>query len=327
MEKKTKIIFFGSSDFGIPSLEALIKNKYKVVAVVTQPDREAGRGYEKQISPLKKLAIENKIQILQPEKIRDENFIDQLKELEPDLNIVCSYGKIIPEEIIKLPKFQTINIHPSDLPKYRGPSPIQTTVLNGDKETAITVMLMDKEMDHGDIIEKLKIRITNHNTITHAQLSKLLADKSSELLIKVLPELATKKIQPQKQDHDKATYTKIFTKEDGKIYWNKTSDEIDRQIRALNPWPGTFCFWHNHNKETTLRLKIIKAEIPYITSTADMEERRPEGMVFKTSSGLMGIKTTDDHLIIKEIQPEGKKVMTGKDFLNGYPAIIGNALT
>lgn len=327
---KQNIIFFGTSDFAVPALEALIKNEYKIAAIVTQPDREAGRGYEKRVSPIKEFAAKNKFKMFfktfQPEKIRDENFIEQLKGLAPDLNIVCSYGKIIPKEIIEMPKFKTINIHPSALPRYRGPSPIQTTILNGDKETAISIMLMDEEMDHGDIIIKSKIKIENHDTITYAQLSKELAIKSAELLILTLPDWLSGKIKLQKQDHPKATYTKIFNKEDGKIYWNKTSDEIDRQIRALNPWPGTFCFWHNHEKETTTRLKILKAEIPYITSAANTIDKKQEGRIFKTPSGLMAVTTADDHIIIKEIQPEGKKNMTGKDFLNGYPAIIDNAL-
>ncbi|OWK26987.1 MAG: methionyl-tRNA formyltransferase [Parcubacteria group bacterium GW2011_GWA2_38_13b] len=324
-----KIIFFGTSDFAVPVLEALIKNKYEIIAVITQPDREAGRGYEKNISPIKETALKYGLKILQPEKLKDEEFIKVMEEISPGLNIVCSYGKIIPKEIIEIPKHKTINIHPSLLPKYRGSSPIQTTILNGDKEAGITIMLMDKEMDHGAIIENRKSKIKNQNIVTYKELSKQLAKKSAELLIKTLPEWLDGKIIPREQNHNEASFTKIFVKEDGKIYWNKTSDEIDRQTRALNPWPGTFCFWHNHETETTTRLKIIKTELPYTTSLAmaDIIPNKQEGTVFKTPSGLMAIATLNNHIIIKEIQPEGKKIMAGKDFLNGYPEIIGKILT
>lgn len=323
---KLKIIFFGTSDFAIPSLEALIKNKYKIIAVVTQPDREAGRGYKKQAPPLKETALRYNLKILQPPSAKNKEFIEQIIDLKPELNIVCAYGKIIPEEIISAPNYKTINIHPSLLPKHRGPSPIQTAILNGDKETGTTLMLIDNEVDHGPTISNFHFPISNADTITYAELSKKLADKSAELLIDALPKFISGKIKPREQNHDQVTFTKLFVKEDGKIYWNKTSDEIDRQVRALSPWPGTFCFWHNHEKETTLRLKIIKVELPYISSM-DMEKKRKDGEVFQTPSGLMAIATLDDHLIIREIQPEGKGIMTGKDFLNGYPEIIGNALT
>lgn len=325
---KPNIIFFGTSDFAVPVLEALIKNKYKIIAVVTQPDREAGRGYEKNISPVKEVALKYGLKILQPEKIKDAEFIKIVEEMSPELNIVCSYGKIIPEEIIEIPKYKTINIHPSLLPKYRGSSPIQTAILNGDKETGVTIMLMDKAMDHGPIIKNQKLKIKNQNIVTCEELSKQLMDESAKLLIKTLPDWLAGKITPREQNHNEASFTKIFVKEDGKIYWNKTSDEIDRQARALNPWPGTFCFWHNHEMETTTRLKIIKTELPYITSSAvmDIVPNKQEGIVLKTPSGLMAVATLNDHLIIKEIQPEGKKIMAGKDFLNGYPEIIGKVL-
>ncbi|MEK7627469.1 MAG: methionyl-tRNA formyltransferase [Patescibacteria group bacterium] len=326
---KNKIIFFGTSDFAVPVLKTLIKNQYEIIAVVTQPDREAGRGYEKNTSPIKEMALKYGLKILQPERVKDAEFIKILKEMSPELNIVCSYGKIIPEEIIEIPKHKTINIHPSLLPKYRGSSPIQTAILNGDKETGITIMLMDKEMDHGPIIKNIKLKIKNYETIICQELLEYLAEKSADLLIKTLPDWLAEKITPREQNHNEASFTKIFIKENGKIYWNKTSDEIDRQVRALNPWPGTFCFWHNHETETTTRLKIIKTELPYITSSdmIDIMPNKKEGTVFKTLSSLMAIATLNDHIIIKEIQPEGKKIMTGKDFLNGYPEIIGKILT
>lgn len=326
---KPKIIFFGTSDFAVPVLETLIKNKYQIIAVVTQPDREAGRGYEKNISPIKETALKYELKILQPEIIKDTEFIKTLEEASPELNIVCSYGKIIPKEIIEIPKYKTLNIHPSLLPKYRGPSPIQTAILNGDKETGITIMLMDKEMDHGPIIFRLQFPIPDYETITCAELFKQLSEKSAETLAQILPDWFAGKIIPREQDHNEATFTKIFVKEDGKIYWNKTSDAIDRQTRALNPRPGTFCFWHNHEKEITTRLKIIKTELPYIASKVmiDIMPQKKEGIVFKTRSGLMAIATLNDYLIIKEIRPEGKGAMTGKDFLNGYPEIIGQILS
>lgn len=324
---KPTIIFFGTSDFAVPVLEALLKNKYKIIAVITQPDSESGRGQKIKTSPIKEVALKNKLKIIQPENAKDEKFIQQIKNMAPDLNIVCAYGKILPEELIEAPKYKTINIHPSMLPKYRGPSPIQSTILNGDKDTGTTVMLMNAKMDHGPIIKNYKVKIKDRYTITFEELSKKLADASAKLLIKILPKYISGETKPKEQKHEKATFVKLFRKEDGKIYWNKTSEEIDRQVRALNPWPGSFCFWHNHEKEQTIRVKILKTEIPYISSAADIVEKRKNGEVFKTPSGLMAVATFDDHLIIKELQLEGKKVMSGKEFLNGYPRIVGSLLT
>lgn len=294
-----KIIFAGTSEFGLPTLEKLKKN-FELVLVISQPDKPSGRKQELTSPPIKLWAQKNNISIEQPEKIID--LLSAIRSLQPDLLLVAAYGQIIPREVLDLPKFGSINIHGSLLPKYRGASPIQATILNGDKETGITLIKMDEKMDHGPIIAKEIVRLTNEETFT--KLYEQLSQVSADLVIRILPDWFEGKIKPAEQIHAQATYCKLLKREDAKIDWTRPSKEIYNKIRALNPEPGT---WTTLDGKT---LKILSAKI--------LNETKIElpGKIY-SHEGNIAIKCIDASVIIEQIQPEGKKPMAGRDFLNG----------
>ncbi len=272
-----KIIFIGTSQFGRPALESLIKNGYQILKVVTQPDKTSGRKKELIPSPIKSFALENNLEILQPKKISEIK--EEISNLNSDLIIVASYGQIISEEILNYPSFKSINLHPSLLPKYRGPSPIQTAILNGDKNTGTTIMLMDAKMDHGPILIQKKIKIEDNDN--YQSLEKKLSRLSAKTLIEILPQYLKKEIEPKIQDEDQATYTKMFSRQDGKINLNDNPKEIEKKIRAFYPWPGVW---------TIIEGKRIK---------------------------ILEVKIVNNSLILKKVQPEGKKSMDWKSFKYG----------
>jgi len=273
-----KIIFIGTSQFAVPALKSLIENKYKIITVITSSDKPIGRKQEITHSPIKKTALEYNLEIIQPEKISD--ITSKISDLKPDLIITAAYGQIIPKDILNTPKFNSLNLHPSLLPKYRGPSPIQTAILNNDKTTGITIMLMDEKLDHGPIISQVKIKINNYDN--YQTLEKKLSQEAATLLIKTLPQYFQDQIKPKPQEEKKASYTKILTRQDGKINWQQTAQEIEKKIRAFYPWPGT---WTELNGK---RIKILKAKI-----------------------------TNQGFLKLELVQPAGKKPMTGQEFFRG----------
>jgi len=277
----SKIIFIGASEFAVPALEKLIKNNYTLLAVVTALDKPVGRKQEITPPPVKKAALKYKPPILQPEKI--SNIKSEISNLKPDLIIVAAYGQIIPKNILEIPKFGCLNLHPSLLPKYRGPSPIQTAILNGEQETGITIMKMDEKIDHGPIIAQKKIILSGKEN--YQTLEKKLSQLTANFLIEILPQYLQNKIKPQEQKHGQATYTKILSRDDGKIDWNKSAPEIERMVRAFYPWPGV---WTEFNGQ---RVKILK------------------------------VKIVDQKLILELIQPAGKKPMTGEEFFRGHPDV------
>ena len=277
----SKIIFIGTSEFAVPALEKLIKNNYTLLAVVTALDKPVGRKQEITPPPVKKAALKYKLPILQPERI--SNIKSEISNLKPDLIIVAAYGQIIPKNILEIPKLGCLNLHPSLLPKYRGPSPIQTAIFNGEQETGITIMKMDEKIDHGPIIAQKKIILSDREN--YQTLEKKLSQLAANFLIEILPQYLQNKIKPQKQEHGQATYTKILSRDDGKIDWNKSAPEIERMVRAFHPWPGT---WTEFNGQ---RVKILK------------------------------VKIVDQKLILELIQPAGKKPMTGQEFFRGHPDV------
>ncbi|MBU4030801.1 methionyl-tRNA formyltransferase [Patescibacteria group bacterium] len=269
--KKIKIIFIGTSEFAVPVLEALVRcSLFAVQCVITAPDKPAP-------SPIKIATLQNGLPILQPEKISKAAV--KISNLKPDLIITASYGQIIPKNILDIPKYGSINIHPSLLPKYRGPSPIQTTILNGDKNTGISVMLMDEKMDHGPIIAQKKVVIKKREN--YQDLEKRLSLLSANFLLKILPRYIQGKINPKKQNNSKASYTKILSRQDGQIKPKQTAREIERMLRAFTPWPGV---WTIIKKR---RVKILKA------------------------------KVVQGRLLLETVQPEGKKPMTAEEFFRG----------
>jgi methionyl-tRNA formyltransferase len=314
-----KIVFFGTSEFAVPALEALKKEDYEIAAVITNPDEPVGRKKVLTPPPVKVVAEKYGIKILQPEKLRNNpEFVEQLKNLlnakrstlNASIGVVAAYGKIIPAEIINLPRLGILNIHPSLLPKYRGPTPIQTTILNGEKETGVTIIKIDEEVDHGPILANYKIQISNDKNFQ--ELQNNLAKLGAELLIKILPDYLAGKITPQPQDHSQATFTKKFTRDDARINWNKTAEEIDRQIRALNPEPGVWTTWNGKI------LKILEAEVTGERSGQNGQVSQDENKtVVGTAKGL---------IVLKIIQPEGKKSMSAENFVRGNQDFIGAIL-
>jgi methionyl-tRNA formyltransferase len=281
-----KIIFFGTSEFGAVILEKLIKNGYRPILVVTAPDKPAGRKQILSSPPVKITAQNYNIPVFQPENVG--NLKLKIKNLMPDLIIAAAYGQIIPQKIVELPGQGSLNVHPSLLPKYRGPSPIQTAILNGDKETGATIIMMTPRIDAGPILAQKKTIIGANETAK--ELQNRLANLAGELLIDVLPDWTAGRIKLRAQEEKKATYTKILKKEDGEIDWKKTPEEIERQIRAFYPWPGSYTIIDNK------RIKILKAQI--------------------------GKKQKKPCLAIKELQVEGKKPISFEDFKKGYPYLL-----
>jgi len=297
-----------------------LKDKFEIIAVITAEDKPVGRKQILTPSPVKKWALENNLLVLQPDKIRKPEWVERIKGLNPELIILIAYGQIVPQEILDIPKFKALNIHPSLLPKYRGASPIQSVILNGEMETGVCLMIMDAEMDHGPILGISKFQILNPK-ISYTELSKQLSDLGAELLIKTLPEYIDGKIQTQEQNHSQATFCKIIKKENGKIDWNKPADEIERQIRAYQEWPESYT---NFNGKI---LKIIEADAlikPRILQ--QVEVRGKVGEVFLDENKNLCVQTNSGILILRTIQLEGKKPMSAKDFFNGHKEIIGTTL-
>lgn len=312
---KLKIVFMGTPEFGAVILEELVKNGYKPALVVTETDKPVGRKHIVTPPLVKTTALRYDIPIAQPERIK--NLKLEIENLRPDLIIIAAYGKIIPKEILDIPKYGSLNVHPSLLPRWRGPSPIQYAILNGDEETGVTIMLPDEQMDHGKILSSTEYRLSGDET--HENLLKELTNLGAKLLVDSVPKYINKEIKPMPQDDSKATYSKILKKEDGKIDWKKTAQEIERQIRALNPWPGTFCGCEE-NKYKIKTIKIHKAKIQ------EQTENGPVGICGKTfmaTNEQIAVQTGKDYLIIEELQIEGGKKMPVKDFLKGHLEFIG----
>jgi len=317
-----KYIFFGTPKFAAIVLEKLINTGCVPEAVICNPDELVGRKQILTPPPVKSFIIEHgtwNIKIFQPIKL-DSSFKFQVSGLKPDLAIVAAYGKILPKEILEIPKHGFINVHGSLLPKYRGASPIQAAILNGDKETGITIMKIDEEMDHGPILGKSEIRISKSETFE--SLSQKLAISGADLLIKTIPDYIYGKIKPIEQDHSKATYTKIIKKEDGKIDWSKSAGEIERMTRAFYPWPTAWAIWNNKI------LKIFEVEIiekDFTKSAIADFVKWPVGRVFLYKN-IFAIKCNECALVTKKLQLEGGKILSAKEFLNGHKDLIESIL-
>lgn len=313
-----KIIFMGTGVFASIVLQKLINSGLELFAIITQPDKPSGREQDIIFSPVKNLAVEKNLDVYQPKSLIKADGFVLVDSLAPDLIIVADYGKIIPKNILDLPKFGALNIHPSLLPKYRGSSPLQETILRGDKEIGVTIILLDEEMDHGPIVGQEKLEIGSQK-YSLAELRQKLAELGGGLAIKILPDYLSGKIKPIAQNHDRATYTKIIVKEDGKINWEKSAKEIDCQLRAYGEWPGSWTEWENNSKKC--KLKIIEAEI----SGSDLPSGVIPGTVYIQNNNLM-VQCGKNSLIIKSLQLEGKNKISSQEFLRGHSKIIGSVL-
>ena len=309
-----KIIFFGTSNFAVPAIESLLNFGYKVIAVVTQPEKPVGRAQIVTPSPVKKIALKHGISVLEPHNLKkDEEFFNKFKHLNPDLCVVASYGKIIPREYLAISRLGFINVHPSFLPKYRGPSPIQTAIMNGDQKAGVAIIKIDGEMDHGPIlgVTSYELQVTSYYKEVERELAKL----GAELMIEILPQYISGGILPKEQDHAKATFTKIINRQDGRINWERPAEEIYNQIRALNPEPGPWTIWDGE----VLNIKI--AEPSNIACTG----KKP-GTVEKIGTGEVAVATKKCYLILRQIQLEGKRETDVRSFVNGYRDFIGSEL-
>jgi methionyl-tRNA formyltransferase len=284
----------------------------EVVGVITQPDREKGRGRKMVISPIKELALQHGLTVLQPEKVKEEAFQDALSGLQPDLFVVVAYGQILPKPVLNIPKYGAVNVHASLLPGYRGAAPIAWAILKGEKVTGVTTMVMDEGMDTGDILLQTEVPIGDEETCEN--LHDRLGSLGAQLLLKTLEKMKAGDIRAIPQDHSKATNAPPLKKENGYIDWRKGAAEIDRQVRAFNPWPGAFTKWGDR------LLKIYRGEI---------RERTPAGKpgaVVWVGSDFIEVEAGKDSYLIEEIQLEGRKKMTIRDFLSGHSISAGTVL-
>lgn len=307
-------IFFGSSEFAQIILQSLLENNWRPSLIVTQPPQPKGRKNILSPTPVQITARLNKIPIITPVKLNEKPFIDKIKELAPEFILLTAYGKIIPTELLNLPPFGFLNLHPSLLPKWRGATPIQSVILAGETETGITLFKMDEQIDHGPIIAQKSFSINNPR-ITSEELSKILAIKGAELIITTVPLWLTNKIIAQQQNESLATYCHKFTKEDEKINWQEDIFYIDRKVRALNPNPGVYTVCQNKI------IKIISGE-PLL----DIDNNIPRGKVIITSNKKMAIKCLNGIYQINIVKPEGKKEMPSEEFLKGNKWIIGQII-
>ena len=308
----------GTSDLAEVILDSLIKSPHDILAVVTQPDSENKNKKVKIISPVKKTAELKKLQLLQPTKI-DDQFIDDIEKLKPDLIVVAAYGKILPEEVLNIPKFKSLNVHASLLPKLRGPSPIQNSLLNGEKETGITIMKMDTGIDTGDIISQDKLEIEPEDD--YVTLTGKLAILGSHLLLDTIDKWVQGDIQAVSQDSSQATLCQLIEKSDGKIFWDKDKDYIHNAFRAFRVWPGVFTFWENNNSSKKIALTDIHP------GSNSESESYSLGEVFQRENGEVCIQASSGVIIIEKLQLEGKKEAEIKSFINGYPNFIGSILS
>lgn len=303
--KNLKTVFMGTPEFSVPCLDIVSQNT-NLLAVVTQPDKKKGRGQQLVYSPIKKYAVEHSIPVYQPEKIKNEEaFLNILQELSPDMIVVVAYGQILPKRVLELPKFGCINVHASLLPAYRGAAPMQWCLINGEKKTGITTMMMDEGLDTGDMLLKAEVDIADDTNLT--TLHDMLMEMGAHLLYDTVIGLIENKIVPQKQDESLAVYSPMITKETGKIDWTKSADEIHNLIRALDSWPGAYCNYGND---------IFKIWSSKLTDTAT--DGKPGEIVNDTASGSLIINTGDGCLEILEIQAPGKKRIKTKEYLNGH---------
>jgi methionyl-tRNA formyltransferase len=310
-----RIIFMGTPELAATSLDALLREPaFQIVAVVTQPDRPKGRDLKLQPSPVKELALNVGAPVLQPVKAREENFLAALQALQPDLIAVAAFGQILPQAILDLPRLGCLNVHTSLLPKYRGASPIQSAILNGDPETGVTIMKMDVGLDTGAILTQRTTPITaDDNAATlHDRLAKL----GAELLVQTIGDYASGKIQPQPQQHELATHVAKIKKEDGRIDWSQPARAIWNRIRAFTPWPGAFTFFPAETQP--LLLKIWQAEV--------VSQNGPVGAVLSADKNGIVIGCGEGGLRVTNLQREGGRRMSAQEFLAGNPVKAGRQL-
>jgi len=310
-----KIIFFGSDNFAVPSLKALLTTTHKVSCVVTQPDKQKGRGLHLEATAIKIAAKDAGLEIYRPKVVNENEAIEFLKGLSPDLFIVISYGQILSQGILNIPKIFAINAHASMLPKYRGAAPINWALIRGEKTTGVTIIKMTKDMDAGPIIMQQEIGIEEQDSAI--TLEDKLAKKAQELLINSLKAIENKTYNLTAQDEDKVSFAPKLKKEDGLIDWGKSAQDIYNLIRGCLGWPGVFTYYKGK------LLKIYKAKVIVLPK---YQSTRAPGEILETSKDNIVVVTGKDNLVIEELQIEGKRKMRVDEFIAGHKISLGEIL-
>lgn len=308
-----RIVFMGTPDFSVPALKALVEAGHDIAAVVTQPDRPKGRGKDVQMTPVKLQALEYDIPVYQPEKVKNPDFVEILKELQPDAIVVIAFGQILSKAILDIPPYGCVNIHASLLPKYRGAAPIQWAVIDGEKETGVTTMMMDVGLDTGDMLEKTVIPLDTKET--GGSLFEKLSQAGGELILSTLEKLEKGTVVRTPQRDEDSTYAKMLTKSLGQVDWSMEAGAIERLIRGLNPWPSAYTSLHGKT------LKLWDADVLEETAA----DARP-GQVVCCDPHRLVVAAGNGLLSIRQLQLEGKKRMDVETFLRGYAVKEGEIL-
>jgi methionyl-tRNA formyltransferase len=321
-----RIIYMGTPQFAIPALKALIDGArpglvlpegYDIATVITRPDKPVGRGKEIVFSPVKQTALAYGIPVWQPGSLKRPENIEALAEYKADLYIVAAFGQILPQAVLVLPRYGTLNIHASLLPKYRGVSPISAAILHGDRETGVTVMLIDAGVDTGPTLLQRAIPVAEVDTT--GSLTAKLAELGASALLEALPLWIQGKITPLPQNERLASHTHMLRKEDGEIHWNLPASMLARAVRAYSPWPSAYTYWHNK------LLQIVSADA--VSPEADVEAKPgTAGMRKEQGRQALSVVTGNGLLVVERLQLEGKKAMSAEEFLRGYPQIVGDVL-
>lgn len=307
-----KIIYMGTPDFSVAPLEAILQAGHEVTAVVTQPDKQKGRGKEVQMTPVKECALKHGIPVLQPVKIKEPEAVAELKKYPADIFVVAAFGQLLTEEILNMPKFGCINIHASLLPAYRGAAPIQRVIINGEEKTGVTIQQMAKGLDTGDMLLKKEISIDPKET--GGSLHDKLSVAGAELIVEALSKIEKGEVVPEKQDDALSCYAKKLDKAMGLIDFDQSAVSIERLIRGLNPWPSAYTLYKGKT------LKIWEADV------VPLEKKEEPGTVVFVAKDFFDIATKEGALRVKSLQLEGKKKVAVKDFLLGYEIVCGMKL-
>jgi methionyl-tRNA formyltransferase len=330
-----RIIFLGTPQLAVSVLQRLLDAGHEIAAVMTQPDKPAGRNRQTTPTPVKILAIENGIDVIQPNDLKNAEFLETVQSLNADIGVVFAYGKIIPQQLLDIPKYGMINIHASLLPRWRGAAPIQRAVMAGDKETGITIMQMDAGLDTGDILLKRELRIKNDDTA--GSLTEELSGLGATALLEALDKIERQDVTPEKQDDSKATYAEKISDKDYEIDWSKESDDIDNQVRGLSPKPGAFTYFNDKKIKIWRASRVTEDEVKTMFLEA-CQESGPSETGHTTFTGKPGdIITVDKRrgpvvatgtglLVLDEMQPENKKKLSGGEFVCGYRIKTGDKL-
>lgn len=311
-----RVVFMGTPDFSVGTLKALAAAGHEILGVVSQPDKPKGRGKNLQPTPVKEAAMELGLPVYQPKKVRDPEFLEVLKELNPEVIVVVAFGQLIPKSILELAPYGCINVHASLLPKYRGAAPIQWAVIDGEPETGVTIMRMDEGLDTGDMISKVTVPVSADET--GGSLFDKLSEAGAKLLVETLPSLEEETAVFEKQPEESPTaYAGMIKKSMGDLDWNRPAEELERLIRGLNPWPSAY------TKLDGKTLKIWKAQV---LEEKEEEEKQMPGTILSTDQQEFKVKTGKGILKITELQLEGKKRMDTSSFLRGYHLEGGKVL-